>query len=238
MRRSSTSDRKRKWWLVIVAAIGALCLGLALTMPLPSKITPFLALAFVGAAIGGLIGSCNGGLMATTMPDHLRGAAGGWLNVGNLTGGALGAWLTLVMAERYPPIIVGWRWLVLLMTLPSLAVLVGCTSPIASDAPCAEVFVDAVARRHARRARRGQGWTGHAAVRVAGRHRRAPQLLRRPGAATTVPATRMVAFVNGPVNGLVTARRLAHRRLPVRSLEPPRACTSCRARSPRCAGWR
>ena len=58
-------------------------------MPLPSRMTAFLVLAFLGQTISGLSGSCNGGLMATTMPDGLRGAAGGWLNVGNLAGGAV-----------------------------------------------------------------------------------------------------------------------------------------------------
>ena len=92
---------KRKHWLIIVAALGSVCFGMSLAMPLPSRITAFLALAFVGQTISGLVGSCNGGLLATTMPDSLRGAAGGWLNVGNLTGGALGAWLTLVMAVHF-----------------------------------------------------------------------------------------------------------------------------------------
>src|SRR3954471_5890986 len=52
---------KRKHWLVIVSVIGAVCYGLSLTMPLPSRIGAFLALAFAGQAISGLSGSCNGG---------------------------------------------------------------------------------------------------------------------------------------------------------------------------------
>ena len=37
--------------------------------------------------MNGLISSCNGGLMATTLDDHERGKAGGWYNAGNLGGG-------------------------------------------------------------------------------------------------------------------------------------------------------
>jgi MFS family permease len=170
-------------------------------MPLPSKITPFLVLAFVGGAIGNLSGSCNGGLMATTMPDHLRGAAGGWLNVGNLTGGAIGAWLTLVMAERYPPIIVGGA-LFLLMTLPSLAVL-WVHEPDRERRALRQVFSTLWSDvTHVVRAR--QGWTGM--LLFASPVGTAALLNYFAGMAPDYRASdAMVAFVNGPVNGLVTA---------------------------------
>ena len=53
---------KRKVWLILLALLGAICFGVSLTMPLPSRATAFLAFAFVGQAINGLTGSCNGGL--------------------------------------------------------------------------------------------------------------------------------------------------------------------------------
>src|SRR5262249_18480535 len=53
------------------------------------------------------IGSCIGGMLAATMPDHLRGKAGGWVNAGNLIGnsfgGAVGVRLTRLHVA--PPII-------------------------------------------------------------------------------------------------------------------------------------
>ena len=92
------------------------------------------------------------------MPDRLRGAAGGWLNVGNLTGGAIGAWLTLVMAERYPPLVVGGA-LFVLMTIPSLFVLM-VDEPERERRRVEGGLLDAVARPlegRARRARAGPG---------------------------------------------------------------------------------
>lgn len=192
---------KRKHWLVIVAIVGSICLGLSLTMPLPSRIGAFLAFAFAGQAITGLVGSCNGGLLATTMPDRLRGAAGGWLNVGNLTGGALGAWLTLVMAERFAPLTVGLA-LVALTTLPSLAIL-SVREPERARRPLGEIF-GTLWRDVTRVARSRSGWTGILLF------------LSPVGTAALVnyfagiardyrASDSMVAFVNGPVNGLVTA---------------------------------
>ena len=192
---------KRKHWLIIVAAIGSVCFGLSLAMPLPSKIGAFLALAFVGQTISGLTGSCNGGLLATTMPDRLRGAAGGWLNVGNLTGGALGAWLTLVMAERFRPVTVGLA-LVALMTLPALPIL-SVHEPEREQRSLGEIF-GTLWHDVTRVAKSRTGWTGMLLF------------LSPVGTAALVnyfagiardyrASDGMVAFVNGPVNGLVTA---------------------------------
>jgi MFS family permease len=192
---------KRKHWLVIVAALGSICFGLSLTMPLPSHIGAFLAFAFVGQTISGLVGSCNGGLLATTMPDGLRGAAGGWLNVGNLTGGALGAWLTLEMAQRFAPLTVGLA-LTALMTVPALAGL------FVHEAERARRSLGAVFSTlwHdvTRVARSRNGWTGM--LLFLSPVGTAALLNYFAGIAQDYRASdSMVAFVNGPVNGLVTA---------------------------------
>lgn len=192
---------RRKHWLVIVAALGALCLGLAMTMPLPSRIGAFLALVFAGQTISGLVGSCNGGLMATTLPDGLRGAAAGWLNLGNLTGGALGAWLTLSMAHRFAPATVGAA-LAALMILPALPSFFVDEPTRALRSP-REVFVT-LWRDVARVARSRAGWTGMllflSPVGSAG------LINYFAGLAQDYHASdRMVGFINGPVNGLVTA---------------------------------
>ena len=192
---------KRKHWLVIVAAAGALCLALALTMPLPSRVGAFLGLVFAGQTISGLVGSCNGGLLATSMPDELRGAAAGWLNVGNLTGGALGAWLTLVMATRFAPSTVGLA-LAALMTAPALLALV-VDEPKRAPRAVGTVFVT-LWRDVARVARARQGWTGIlfclSPVGTAALMNYFAALAQDYKASDA-----MVGFVNGPVNGLVTA---------------------------------
>jgi MFS family permease len=192
---------KRQVWLVIVALLGSICFGLSLTMPLPSRIGAFLTLAFIGQTISGLTGSCNGGLLATTMPDNLRGAAGGWLNVGNLAGGALGAWLTLVMAKHFSPLAVGAA-LVALMTLPACAILFVHEAERARRG-IGEVFSTLLHDvTHVAKSR--NGWTGMLLfVSPVGT---AALLNYFAGIAKDYSASDgMVAFINGPVNGLVTA---------------------------------
>jgi MFS transporter, PAT family, beta-lactamase induction signal transducer AmpG len=192
---------KRKVWLVLVSLLGSICFGLSLTMPLPSRIGAFLGFAFVGLTISGLTGSCNGGLLATMMPDHLRGAAGGWLNVGNLTGGALGAWLTLVMAKHYPPLIVGLG-LVALMTLPACAILF-VPEPDRAQRSLGEVFAT-LWHEVTKVAGSRNGWTGM--LLFASPVGTAALLNYFAGVAKDYNASDgMVGFINGPVNGLVTA---------------------------------
>jgi PAT family beta-lactamase induction signal transducer AmpG len=114
---------RRKHWLVIVTVLGAACLCAAMMMPLPSRVGAFLGFTVAGQLISGLVGSCNGGLLATTMPNSLRGAASGWLNTGNLSGGAIGAWVAIKMTQRgAAPLTLGLT-VAVTMIIPSLAAL-------------------------------------------------------------------------------------------------------------------
>lgn len=114
---------RRKYWLVIVTVLGAGCLFGATQMSLPDNKVPFLALAFAGQLISALVGSCNGGLMATTMTDAQRGKAGAWYNVGNLSGGGIAAAVAVYMTGHgYSTVTVGSA-LGVMMILPSLAAL-------------------------------------------------------------------------------------------------------------------
>jgi MFS family permease len=192
---------KRKHWFVIVTLLGAICYGAAVMMPLPSRMTGFLVLAFLGQTISGLSGSCNGGLLATTMPDSLRGAAGGWLNVGNLTGGAVSAVLTLKMAERYPPLIVGIG-LFVFMSLPCIA-LFWVDEPHRERRSPREVFA-ALWRDVSHVVRTRQGWTGM--LLFSSPVGTAALINYFSGMAADYRASAgMVAFVNGWVSGIVTA---------------------------------
>jgi PAT family beta-lactamase induction signal transducer AmpG len=192
---------KRKHWFVIVTVLGAICYGAAVMMPLPSRMTAFLVLAFLGQTISGLSGSCNGGLLATTMPDGLRGAAGGWLNVGNLAGGAISAVLTLKMAERFPPHIVGLG-LIVFMSLPCLA-LIWVDEPERERRSAREVF-RALWRDVSHVVKTRQGWTGM--LLFSSPVGTAALINYFAGMATDYRASAgMVAFVNGWVSGLVTA---------------------------------
>ncbi|HZS36538.1 MAG TPA: MFS transporter [Polyangia bacterium] len=193
---------RRKHWLILVTVLGAACIAAALMMPLPARIPEFLALAVAGQLISGLVGSCNGGILAQTLPDRLRGQAGGWMNTGNLGGAALGTWVAIKMTEHgFSPTVLGLT-VAAMMIVPSLAAL----SIIESERekrPAAEVFGSMV-REVWRTAKSRPGWTGillcispvgsAALVNVFG------------GLAKDFHATDgMVAFVNGPASAVLTA---------------------------------
>src|SRR6185503_6358274 len=93
----------RRNWLIGLALLGALCFGGACAIPLATHLTAFLGLAFVGQVISGLVGSCNGALMATTIPDEHRGSAGAAYNVGNISGGAVVAFALIWLHNVLEP---------------------------------------------------------------------------------------------------------------------------------------
>lgn len=94
---------KRKHWLILLSVIGAILMMIAVTIDLREHISFFLAFAFAAQFVTGLVGSCNGGLMATLMSDATRGKAGGWYNVGNLVGGGgLSALVIYLTGHGYP----------------------------------------------------------------------------------------------------------------------------------------
>jgi MFS family permease len=114
---------RRKHWLVLVSAISGACLIASCMMPLPQHTDAFLACAAAAQLLSGLVGSCNGGLMAASLPDQLRGKASGWYNVGNLSGGGLSASIAIWMVgHRLDPRTIGVT-LAAMMVIPSLAAL-------------------------------------------------------------------------------------------------------------------
>ena len=192
---------RRRSWLVLMAASSALCLCAALVLELPRQANLFVAFTFAGQMLNGLIGSCNGGLMATTVDDHERGKAAGWLNAGNLGGGALGAGLILVLAQSLSKPIIA-ALLAATMILPALAALA-----IPERARPSTEF-----REHFRAmlqdvwmtAKSKPGWTGMLfCISPVGT---AALLNYFAAIAVDYQATPgMVALVNGALNGLITA---------------------------------
>ena len=114
---------KRKHWLILVSILGAVFLFGACVTPLPEHTTLFLILAVTAQLVSGLVGSCNGGLLALSVPDHLRGKASGWYNIGNLSGGGLSAAIAIAeVGAEAEPWVIGLT-LGAMMIAPSLAAL-------------------------------------------------------------------------------------------------------------------
>jgi MFS family permease len=114
---------KRKHWLVIMSAISACFLMATCHVSITDHRGAFIALAITAQFLSGLVSSCNGGLMSVTIPDELRGRAGAWYNVGNLSGGAVAGGLAVWLIQHDYD---AWTYggvLALTMFLPSLAIL-------------------------------------------------------------------------------------------------------------------
>ncbi|HEY4242541.1 MAG TPA: MFS transporter [Kofleriaceae bacterium] len=124
----------RRYWLIFVASLAAGCFAVAAVIPLPGGLVPFLILAFIGQMLSGLVGSCNGGLMATLIPDDQRGAAGAAYNIGNLSGGALSAGLIILLTWLRAPKGAIALAMVTMMIGPSIAILAIVETPFVPQA--------------------------------------------------------------------------------------------------------
>jgi MFS family permease len=91
---------KRKHWLVLMAAISAVCLLIASVIPIKEHTSIYLAFAVTSALCAALVSASNAGLMAVTIPDEHRGAASAWYNAGNLSGGGISGALALYMLDH------------------------------------------------------------------------------------------------------------------------------------------
>jgi len=90
----------RKHWLVLMAAISAVCLLIASIIPIKEHTTLYLVFAVTSALCAALVSASNAGLMAVTIPDEHRGAASAWYNAGNLSGGGISGALALYMLDH------------------------------------------------------------------------------------------------------------------------------------------
>ncbi len=192
---------RRKHWLVLVSVLSALCIALAMTMPLPSRVGPFMALSVAGQLVSGLVGSCNGGIIAASMPNALRGKTAGWMNTGNLAGGAVGTAAALWMNGRFAPQLIGAA-MIAMMVVPSLAAL-AIPEAARPSQPISSAFGDTM--RDIRAVlRTRKGWTGvllcASPVGTAALINYFSALAPDYGA-----PDRVVVFVNGWASGLVTA---------------------------------
>ena len=113
---------RRRTWLLLAAALGALLLAASLLLKLPGQLWPFEVCCVLGQGLTGLVSACNGALVATQVPPQFHGRASGWLNAANLGGNAVGGGLVIQLADTLTPRAAAIG-LGLLTFLPALAVL-------------------------------------------------------------------------------------------------------------------
>jgi MFS family permease len=90
---------RRRTWLMLAAGVSAVCFTSSLLLQLPQQLTLFEILLVAGNVMAGLVASCNGGLVCTTVDPAKRGQAAGFVNAANLGGAALGGGLVLTLAN-------------------------------------------------------------------------------------------------------------------------------------------
>jgi MFS family permease len=148
---------RRRTWLLLAAALGALLLAASMLLRLPAQLWAFEVCCVLGSGLTGLVSASNGALVATLVPPDLHGRASGWLNAAYLGGNALGGGLVLQLGDKLsaPTAALG---LGLLVFLPALAVL-SLREPQRPRQRAAEVF-PAMLRDLWGTASSRSGWTG------------------------------------------------------------------------------
>jgi MFS family permease len=193
---------RRRSWLILLSVVGAGLLSLALALPLPSQLPLFTVLVVVASGVVGLTSSANGGLIATTLGVERVGHAGAWMNIGNLGAGAIGGYVAMELASRTGSLRLVGVALLVMTALPSLAVLAVPEPPRARSRGLAvfgEMLGDVVRTIKSR-----QGWTG-IVICLSPVGTAAAINLFSSFAGDYHASDRMVNFVNGLWNGLLTA---------------------------------
>jgi PAT family beta-lactamase induction signal transducer AmpG len=113
---------RRQTWLILASAISGSALFAAMLQSPATHLNAMTAILTLGNVVNMLITACCGGLMATTLTEGQRGRAGGWLQTGNLGGGAIGAGVTLYLASHVSVRMTAIAT-ALMVVLPSLAAL-------------------------------------------------------------------------------------------------------------------
>lgn len=148
---------RRREWLILLATVGGLCLGGSLLVQLPGQIVLYRVLVLAGQALCGLVGACNGALIAVGIASHKRDEAAGWVNAANL--GAVtfggGVVMTLVRVFSHP---VAAVVVAAMIILPAFAALTIHEAPASKDPilPHLQLMATDVWRAVSARI----GWTG------------------------------------------------------------------------------
>jgi MFS family permease len=148
---------RRRSWLIISATLGAACLAATLFIKVPQHLVEYEFFLVLGQLLTGLVASCNGALVSTTVDPSRRGQAAGWVNAANLGAAALGGGLVLTLANTVS-LQAAAIALFLCTTIPALAAVF-----IAEPPPMKDPIVDHLKnmRRQVWKAVTARtGWTG------------------------------------------------------------------------------
>lgn len=148
---------RRRSWLILCSCAGAVCLAATLLVKVPEQMLLYEILMVLGQALVGLVSSCNGALVSTTVDPAARGRAAGCVNAANLGAAALGGGVVLTLFNNVSAEVAAIA-LCLMIILPSFAALA-----INEPPPLKEPIVQHLRKMtgevwKAVRARRG--WTG------------------------------------------------------------------------------
>jgi len=111
---------RRRTWVVVLSATTAVCAALGLYFAGIGSVRLATVSLVAGSVFSQPISSALGGLVAETIPDALRGRAGGWSQAGMLGGGVI-AGGSAVWLAGHAPVWVASVTAALLVLLPSVA---------------------------------------------------------------------------------------------------------------------
>lgn len=115
---------RRRTWFMIMTILGGLTMASTALIDVPNNINLFIYMVLGSQLFINLTGPCIGGLMATTLPDDVRGKAAGFSNAGNIGAGAIGAGISLSLYQYYslPVVSVATGLMLMLPGLIALAI--------------------------------------------------------------------------------------------------------------------
>ncbi|MBX9724644.1 MAG: hypothetical protein K2X81_24785, partial [Candidatus Obscuribacterales bacterium] len=95
---------RRRSWLILCSTIGSVLLAASLLISPKQHLLIYEIVLVAGQLFTGLVASCNGALVSTTVDPNKRGRAAGFINAANLGAAALGGGMVLLAHPDRQPI--------------------------------------------------------------------------------------------------------------------------------------
>jgi MFS family permease len=112
---------KRRAWIVLLSLASAICSAFAIGGDASPSVRRLTVLFVAASVFGQPVSSAIGGLVATVMPNELRGRTGGWSQAGIVAGGVLAGGITVWLTGHASTTITALV-AALLIAVPSFAV--------------------------------------------------------------------------------------------------------------------